>query len=101
MGGNIRNVARAIQWKIADHLVLAALLQRISRAGRDKTLPACAIKFVESMHFLRNNIALDTDGLFRELTMAIGLQESKGAKVIVLILYKDNYQKKKSKALTS
>lgn len=33
MGVDIRDVARAIQWKIRDHVNLAVLLQRIGRAG--------------------------------------------------------------------
>lgn len=58
MGVNIRDVARAIQWKIPDHLVLASLLQRIGRAGRDKTLPTVSIVFIESKHVLPDDIAL-------------------------------------------
>lgn len=100
MGVNIQNVARVIQWKIADHLVLAALVQRIGRAGRDKTLPAVAIIFVESKHFLRDDVALNTDSPFRELTTAIGSQDSERAKEIVSTLYENNHQNKKSKAPT-
>ena len=33
MGVHVRDVARAVQWKIAGHLVLATLLQRDGRAG--------------------------------------------------------------------
>ena len=100
MGVNIPDVARAIQWKISDHLVLAALLQRIGRAGREKRLPAVAIVFVESKHFLETNIADDQKSLFCEYTTAIGPGDRERAKEIILTLYKDNYQNKKSKAPT-
>lgn len=69
---NIQDVARTIQWKIADHLTFAALLQRIGCTGYDKTLPAVGIIFVESKHFLRDDIFLDTDSLFCDFTTAIG-----------------------------
>lgn len=53
MGVHVRDVARAVQWKIAGHLVLATLLQRDGRAGRDKNLAAVAIVFVDSKRFLQ------------------------------------------------
>ena len=93
-------MACTIQWKIADYLTFAVLLQKISRAGHDKTLPAVIIIFVESKHFLQDNIFLDTDSLFCDFTTAIGTQDSERMKAIILTLYDNNYQTKKSKAPT-
>lgn len=78
--------------------MLAMLLQKIGRARQDKKLPAVAIVFVKSKHFLGANITDNQKSFFREYTTAIGLRDRKRAKKIILMLYKDNYQNKKSKA---
>lgn len=71
MGVDIRDVACSIQWRIAEHLTLAALLQRVDRAGRDKDLPAVSIVFVEKKHMIRNVHGSP----FLEYTTAIGPQD--------------------------
>ena len=100
MSIDIPDVARAIQWKIYDHLVFASLLQQISRAGRNKTLLAMAIVFVESKHFLPESIASDENSPFCAYTMAIGLGDAQLAEEIISTLYKNNYQVKKKKVPT-
>ena len=91
MGVDILDVTRAIQWKICNHLVLASLLQQIGRAGRDKTLSAVAIVFVESKHFLPEGIASDENSLFCAYTIAIGPGNAQLAEEIISTLYKNNY----------
>lgn len=47
MGVNIPDIKRFIQWKIFDLLTLATLVQRIGQAGRDTSVLAVAVVFVE------------------------------------------------------
>lgn len=61
-------------------------------------LPTVAIIFVESKYFLQNHVVLNLENFFCKYTTAIGSQDSKHAKEIISILYKNNYQNKKSKA---
>lgn len=60
-------------------------------------LPAVAIIFFESKHFLRDDIA-NTDSFFCKLITAIEAENSERAKKIILNLYSNNFQNKKSKA---
>lgn len=100
MGVNIRNMTRTVQWKISDRLVLAALLQRIGRAGRDKAFSAVAIVFVESKHLLPQDVTSDETSRFRDYTTAIGPEDSERAEEIILAFYKDNFQIRKEKVPT-
>lgn len=88
---NIRDVAPAIQWKIPDHLVFASLLQRIGRAGRDRTLPTVSIVFIESKHILPDDISFVKDSPFRNYTTAIGLYDNVQAAKIISTFYKNNF----------
>ena len=47
MGVNIPDIKVIIQWKLAEHLTIAALWQRIGRAGRNQSLCAVSVVFVE------------------------------------------------------
>lgn len=98
MGVNLQDVVRAIQWKILEHLTLAALLQRIGRAGRDQAMPAVAIVFIDSKHILPEDISETEDSLFREYTTAIGPQDGARAAEIISTLYENNFQHKRMKS---
>lgn len=88
---NIQDMTCEIQWKILDHLVFTALLQRIGRAGRNKTLPIVSIILIESKHVLSDNIASMRDSLFRNYTTAIGLYDSAQIAKIISTFYKNNF----------
>ena len=98
---DIPDVARAIQWKICDHLVLAFLLQQIGQVECDKILSAMAIMFVESKHFLLEGIAFDENSFFCAYITAIGPRDTQLAEEIISTFYKNNYQMKKKKVPTS
>ena len=100
MGVDIPDMVHAIQWKICDHLVFASLLQQIGQAGRDKTLLTVAIMFIESKHFLPEDIASDKNNTFCVYTMAIGPRDAQLAEEIISTFYKNNYQVKKKKMPT-
>lgn len=93
---NVGNVARAIQWRIAEHLTLAALFQRIGRAGQDPDLPAVAIVFAQSKHILSPD---DPDCPFRDFTTAIGPRDGERATEIINRLYKDDCQNWRKKTI--
>ena len=57
MGVNIPNITRVIQLKLADHLTLAVLMQRIGRAGHKASIPAISMLFVEDIHLLLENVS--------------------------------------------
>ena len=97
MGVNVRNVARAIQWRIAEHLTLAAPLQRIGRAGQDPDLPAVVIVFAQTKHILSPE---NPDSPFRDFTTAIGPRDGERATEIINRLYEHNYQSRREKTLT-
>lgn len=84
-------MARAIQWKISDYLVLALLFKWIDRAGRDKTLPTVSIVFIESKYILLNNIAFVKDNLFRDYTTVMKPYDSVQAVKIISTFYKNNF----------
>lgn len=96
MGVDVRDVARSIQWQIAEHLTFAALLQRVGRAGQDKDLPAVSIVFVEKKHMIRNV----SGSRFLKYTTAIGLQDEERAKEIIARLYENNHQIRREKTQT-
>ena len=48
MGVNIPDIKVIIQWKLAEHLTIAALWQRIGRAGRDQSLCAVSVVLLRS-----------------------------------------------------
>lgn len=56
MGVNIPDIKRVIQWKIFDLLTLATLVQRIEQAGRDTSILAVAVVFVEKKQILSNDM---------------------------------------------
>lgn len=55
MGVNIPDVKFVVQWKLAEHLTIAALWQRIGRAGRGPSIRAASIVFIEERHILPTN----------------------------------------------
>lgn len=57
MGVNISNSKHVIQWKIFDLLTLAILVQRIEQAGRDSSIRAIAVIFVEKKQILPSNMS--------------------------------------------
>lgn len=95
MGINLRDIVRSIQWKIADHLVLASLLQRIGRAGRDSGLQAISIVFVESKHILPDNISTLEESPFQKSATPLGPNDEDVAVEIISTLYEKNLQTKR------
>ncbi len=100
MGVNIRNVACAIQWKISDHHALASLLQRISRAGRDKTLLTVFIICIESKYVLPDGIVRVKNSSFCNYRTAIGPHDTTQAAKIISTFYNNNFQNMKVRTLT-
>ncbi len=100
MGVNIRDVVLAIQWKIPDHLVFPAPLQRIGRAGHNKTLLRVSIVFIKSKHVLPDDIAPVRDSPFRDYRTAIGPHDRAQAAKIISTFYENNFQNKKVKTPT-
>lgn len=60
MGINIPDIKRVIQWKVFDLLTLATLVQCIARAGRDPSIHAIAVVFVEKKQILLNDMSKAT-----------------------------------------
>lgn len=52
MGVDIPDIKRVVQWKLAEHLNLATVVQRLGRAGRKQTVAAVGVIFVNDMHIL-------------------------------------------------
>ncbi len=100
MGVNIQDIARAIQWKIPDYLVFAALLQRIDRARRDKTLLIVSTVFIESKHVLPDDIMSVRDSPFHDYRTAIEPYDKTQAAKIISTFYENNFQNKKIKTPT-
>ncbi len=94
MGINIRDVTCAIQWKIPDHLIFAALFQWIGKAGYDKTLLTIFIIFIESKHILPDDIALVKDSPFRDYRTAIRPNDKVQTAKIISTFYENNFQNK-------
>lgn len=78
---------------------LAALPQRIGRAGQHATVPAVSIVFVESKHFLPDDIASQLNSPFSQYTTGVG-HDSELAGDIISKLYEDSLPMKKEKAPT-
>lgn len=71
LGINLRDIARAFQWKVSKHLALLKLLQRLGEAGRDPFCQAVAILFVNSKQILSNNIHTLEASPFKDLQMPV------------------------------
>ncbi|RPA79390.1 P-loop containing nucleoside triphosphate hydrolase protein [Ascobolus immersus RN42] len=54
MGLNIREIEVVIQYRIPEFMTLSDLMQRIGRAGRDKSIEAIAFVMVDSKYLLGN-----------------------------------------------
>ncbi len=52
MGLNLKNIQCVYQWKLSDFIILPELIQHLGRAGRNVSIMAIALVFVESQHCL-------------------------------------------------
>ena len=96
MGVNIQNVTRIIQWRLAEHLTLAFVLQRIRQAGQDSNLSAVSIVFVDTKYIILTN---KRGNDFCHYTIAIHprREDSERTADIISTIYKDNLQTRKTK----
>lgn len=70
LGVDIPDIQIVVQWKIAKHLTLAGLVQRIGRAGRDPTVKAVAVVMAEQSYFLPR-VPTDATKEFDDLRSAV------------------------------
>lgn len=102
-----------IQWKLADHLTLAVLMQRIGRAGRKASIAAVSILFVEAKHLFPKGVATlsetvvengetkTTVSKFRERTMPVLQANESAIEKAISNLYAGNMQIRKEKGLSA
>lgn len=83
-----------------NHLILTSLLQFIGRVRHDKTLLTVSIIFVESKHFLPNNITSVRNSPFHDYRTAIRPHNKMQAIKIPSTLYENNFWNKKVKTST-
>ena len=114
MGVNIPNITRVIQWKLANHLTFALLMQRIGRAGRKASIPAISVLFVKDIHLLPENVSTLTEtttskddkilvktSLFRDRTVPVTRENKTEVDGILANLYNANMQICKKKGLNA
>ena len=65
IGIDICNVACVIQWKIHEHLTLAALMQQLGCGRRDLLIPIMTLVFVENKYVLATNVHTLGDSNFK------------------------------------
>lgn len=86
LGVDISDVEIIVQWKIADHLTLAGLVQRIGRAGRDSSVEAIAVVMTQPSYILPEQ---DTDKTmeFAKLRSPVTPETELETKAIISDLY--------------
>lgn len=100
MGLNLRDIARAIQWKILDHCTVANMLQWLSRYRRNGQ-QAVALIFVEKKHILPDGID-ELEGLdFIHLRSPVEMTNKRKIQEIVSKFYEHNLKITRKKNLTA
>ena len=56
MGVDVGDIEVVMQWKVARHTTLATLWQRIGRAGRDISISAISVVWIDARHLLPTTI---------------------------------------------
>ena len=94
---NIWDMACAIQWNISDYLVFATLLQRIGRAGHNKTLLTIAIVFIDFRYILPDDIANVKESLFHDYKTALESNNNMQTAKIISTFHENNFKIRKSR----
>ena len=95
MGVNIPDIKIIVQWKLAGQLTIATLWQRIGRAGRDQSLRAISVIFVEERHILPSNVE-GSD--FEKYGMRVELESEIAVRDFVRTMYAGRNSHKKERA---
>ena len=114
MGVNIPTITRVIQWKLADHLIFAVLMQRISPAVRKASILVIFVLFIKDIHLLPENVSTLTKtitskdneilvktSLFRDRIVLVTRENKTEVDGILAILYNANMQIRKEKGLNA
>lgn len=100
MGLNLRDIARAIQWKIPEHCTVADMLQQLGRCGRNGQ-QAVVLIFVERKHILPDGVDELEGSDFVYLQSPVEMTNKPKIQQIVSKLYEHNLQTICEKNLTA
>ena len=87
MGVDIGDVEIVMQWKIARHMTLATLWQRIGRAGRDMDVAAISVVWIETRHILP--AVIPTESAWVGFNSAVNADSIQSSTDFVRNMYKD------------
>ncbi len=96
IGINILDIMRAVQFKIPNFIALPELLQRLGRAGRDKSRAAIAIVFVHPSQVLPDNVHTLEHSAFKSLRLPVSKENREQITDVIAQLYKDKLQSAKT-----
>ena len=95
LGINLRDILRSFQWKVSKHLTLPDLLQRLGRAGRDPTLQAVAMVFVNTSQILPDNVHTLESSMFKDLQLPVTRDNQDRITNVIAKLYRNNLEPKR------
>ncbi len=96
IGINISDIMHVVQFKIPDFIALPELLQRLGRAGKDKSRAAIAMVFVHQSQVLPDNVHTLDHGTFKSLRLPVSRENREQITNVIAQLYKDKLQSAKT-----